>query len=236
MKPHQLILIVEDDEAISRLLQLSFKQLGHKTLVAKDRQNALREIQTRNPDIILLDLGLPDGDGKELIKTIRSLLSTPIIIVSARSDEDEIIAALDAGADDYVTKPFSTNELLARVRSTQRRFLVHQTSDSIITCNEIVIDIENFTLLKNNQPLKLTPTEFNLLKYLMLHRNQVLPHTKILKEVWGISYQNEMQYLRTYINALRKKIETSTTIPVYIQTELGIGYRFVCTHTDELDA
>jgi two-component system KDP operon response regulator KdpE len=235
MKPHQLILIVEDDEAISRLLQLSFKQLGHKTLVAKDRQNALREIQTRNPDIILLDLGLPDGDGKELIKTIRSLLSTPIIIVSARSDEDEIIAALDAGADDYVTKPFSTNELLARVRSTQRRFLVHQTSDSIIRCNEIVIDIENFTLLKNNRPLKLTPTEFNLLKYLMLHRNQVLPHTKILKEVWGISYQNEMQYLRTYINALRKKIETSTTLPVYIQTELGIGYRFVCTHTDEAD-
>lgn len=229
MKPHQLILIVEDDEAISRLLQLSFKQLGHKTLLAKDRQSALREIQTRNPDIILLDLGLPDGDGKELIKTVRSLLSIPIIVVSARSDEDEIIAALDAGADDYVTKPFSTNELLARVRSTQRRFMMHQTSDSLITCHDITIDVENFSALKGDQPLKLTPTEFNLLKYFVLHRNQVLTHGKILKEVWGIAYEYEMQYLRTYVNALRKKIETNTTSPLYIQTELGIGYRFICT-------
>jgi two-component system KDP operon response regulator KdpE len=229
MKPHQLILIVEDDEAISRLLQLSFKQLGHKTLLAKDRQSALREIQTRNPDIILLDLGLPDGDGKELIKTVRSLLSIPIIVVSARSDEEEIIAALDAGADDYVTKPFSTNELLARVRSTQRRFMMHQTSDSLITCNDITIDVENFSALKGDQPLKLTPTEFNLLKYFILHRNQVLTHGKILKEVWGIAYEYEMQYLRTYVNALRKKIETNTTSPLYIQTELGIGYRFICT-------
>lgn len=228
MKPHQLILIVEDDEAISRLLQLSFKQLGHKTLIAKDAQSALREIQTRNPDIILLDLGLPDGDGKELIKTVRSQLSIPIIVVSARSDEQEIIAALDAGADDYVTKPFSTNELLARVRSTQRRFMMHQTSDSLITCHEITIDVENFSALKGDQPLKLTPTEFNLLKYFILHRNQVLTHGKILKEVWGIAYEYEMQYLRTYVNALRKKIETNTTSPLYIQTELGIGYRFIC--------
>lgn len=229
MKPHQLILIVEDDEAISRLLQLSFKQLGHKTLLAKDRQSALREIQTRNPDIILLDLGLPDGDGKELIKTVRSMLSIPIIVVSARNDEEEIVAALDAGADDYVTKPFSTNELLARVRSTQRRFMMHQTSDSLITCNDITIDVENFSALKGDQPLKLTPTEFNLLKYFILNRNQVLTHGKILKEVWGVAYEYEMQYLRTYVNALRKKIETNTTSPLYIQTELGIGYRFICT-------
>ncbi|MDD5717078.1 MAG: response regulator transcription factor [Sulfuricurvum sp.] len=229
MKPHQQILIVEDDEAISRLLQLAFGQLGHKTLLAKDRQSALRELQTRSPDIILLDLGLPDGDGKELIKTIRSQLSVPIIIVSARNNEQEIIAALDAGADDYVTKPFSTNELLARVRSTQRRFMILQTSDALITCNDITIDVEQLSVHKGDTLMKLTPTEFNLLKYLMLHRNQVLPHTKILKEVWGIGYQHEMQYLRTYINALRKKIEISTTSPKYIQTELGIGYRFVCT-------
>lgn len=232
MKPHQLILIVEDDVAISRLLQLSFKQLGHKTLLAKDTQSALREIQTRNPDIILLDLGLPDGDGKELIKTVRALLSIPIIVVSARSDEEEIIASLDAGADDYVTKPFSTNELLARVRSTQRRFMMHQSSDSLITCNDITIDVENFSASKGDQPLKLTPTEFNLLKYFLLHRNQVLTHGKILKEVWGIAYEYEMQYLRTYVNALRKKIETNTTSPLYIQTELGIGYRFICNSSN----
>jgi two-component system, OmpR family, KDP operon response regulator KdpE len=233
MKPHQLILIVEDDEAISRLLQLFFKQHGHKTLLAKDRKSALREIQTRSFDIILLDLGLPDGDGKELIATIRTQLTIPIIIVSARSDEAEIIAALDAGADDYITKPFSTNELFARVRSAQRRFLVHQAADSLINCEDIVLNIDQFSVTKANQPLKLTPTEFNLLKFLMLNRNQVLTHTKILKEVWGINYQHEMQYLRTYINNLRKKIEPDLTSPLYIQTELGIGYRFLCRNENQ---
>lgn len=235
MKPHQQILIVEDDEAISQLLQLAFKQLGHKVFLAKDRQSALRELQTRSLDIILLDLGLPDGDGKELIKTIRAAVQTPIIVVSARHEEKEIIASLDLGADDYVTKPFSTHELLARVRSAQRRFLGPQTT-SIITCNSLTIDIEQFTVVKGDQSIKLTPTEFNLLKYFMLHRNEVLTHVKILKEVWGIGYQHEMQYLRTYVNALRKKIETSTTAPEYIQTELGIGYRFVCsTHEKSAD-
>jgi len=232
MKPHQQILIVEDDEAISQLLQLAFKQLGHKVFLAKDRQSALRELQTRSLDIILLDLGLPDGDGKELIKTIRAAVQTPIIVVSARHEEKEIIASLDLGADDYVTKPFSTHELLARVRSAQRRFLGPQTT-SIITCNSLTIDIEQFTVIKGDQSIKLTPTEFNLLKYFMLHRNEVLTHVKILKEVWGIGYQHEMQYLRTYVNALRKKIETSTTAPEYIQTELGIGYRFVCSTHDK---
>jgi two-component system, OmpR family, KDP operon response regulator KdpE len=231
MKPHQQILIIEDDEAISQLLQLAFKQVGNKVILAKDCQSALRELKTRHLDIILLDLGLPDGDGKELIKTIRSMVQTPIIVVSARHEEKEIIASLDSGADDYVTKPFSSHELLARVRSTQRRFLVPQTTTTIITCNNLKIDIEQFIVFKGEMSLKLTPTEFNLLKYLMLHRNEVLTHVKILKDVWGVGYQHEMQYLRTYINALRKKIETNTTSPQYIQTELGIGYRFVCSDT-----
>lgn len=231
MKPHQLVLIVEDDEAISRIISLSLQQQGYKTVVAREKLTALRELQTRSPDLILLDLGLPDGDGKELIRTIRSHLSTPIIVVSARSDETEIIASLDAGADDYVTKPFSVQEFLARVRSTQRRFLGVQKTGSAITCNDLTLDMEQLSVLRGGEPIKLTPTEFNLLKYLMLHPNQVLPHMKILKEVWGVGYQNEMQYLRTYINALRKKIEASTTSPKYILTELGIGYRFVCTPT-----
>lgn len=234
MKPQQLILIVEDDNAISRLLTTSLQQHGYKTIVAKDRHAALREIQTRNPDLILLDLGLPDGDGKELIKTVRVHLQTPIIVVSARSAEEEVIASLDAGADDYVTKPFSMHELLARVRSAQRRFLGVQKTGNLIACSDIVIDIDQFTARKGEQSLKLTPTEFNLLKYLMLHPGQVLPHMKILKEVWGIGYQHEMQYLRTYINALRKKIESDTTAPRYIQTELGIGYRFVCTPQERI--
>lgn len=229
MKLQNTILIVEDDESIGRLLQTSLQQHDYKTIWAKDRQSAQREVQTRSFDLILLDLGLPDGDGKELIQTLRSNLSTPIIVVSARFDEHEIITCLDIGADDYVTKPFSTNQLLARVRSAQRRILSHQTQDTILYCDELQLDTEQFTLMKDNKTVKLTPTEFNLLKYLMLHPNQVLPHAKILKEVWGIAYEHEMQYLRTYINTLRKKIETDTTSPRYIQTELGIGYRFICT-------
>lgn len=228
MKLQNTILIVEDDESIGRLLQTSLQQHDYKTIWAKDRQSAQREVQTRSFDLILLDLGLPDGDGKELIQILRSNLSTPIIVVSARFDEHEIITCLDIGADDYVTKPFSTNQLLARVRSAQRRILSHQTPDTVLQCDQLQLDTEQFTLMKENKTVKLTPTEFNLLKYLMLHPNQVLPHAKILKEVWGIAYEYEMQYLRTYINALRKKIETNTTSPRYIQTELGIGYRFVC--------
>ncbi len=228
MKLQNTILIVEDDESIGRLLQTSLQQHEYKTIWAKDRQSAQREVQTRSFDLILLDLGLPDGDGKELIRILRSNLSTPIIVVSARFDEHEIITCLDIGADDYVTKPFSTNQLLARVRCAQRRILSHQTPDTILYCDELQLDTEQFTLVKDNKIIKLTPTEFNLLKYLMLHPNQVLPHAKILKEVWGIAYEYEMQYLRTYINALRKKIETDTTSPRYIQTELGIGYRFIC--------
>ncbi len=229
MKPQSLILIVEDDDAIGRLLSASLQQQGYKTILARERHAALRELQTRSPDLILLDLGLPDGDGKELIKTIRTNLSVPIIVVSARSEEAEIIASLDAGADDYVTKPFSTQELLARVRSTQRRFMGVQKGDTQIICGDLTIDLEQFTLMRDGEPIKLTPTEFNLLKYLILHPGQVLPHQKILKEVWGVGYQHEMQYLRTYINALRKKIEPDITSPRYIQTELGVGYRFACT-------
>jgi two-component system KDP operon response regulator KdpE len=229
MKPQELIMIVEDDEAISKLLVLSLNRQGYKTIVSRDMQSALRALQTHSPDLILLDLGLPDGDGKGLIKTVRASLATPIIIVSARSDEKEIIASLDLGADDYVTKPFSTQELLARVRSTHRRALGLHTASNVISCREITIDPDQHTAYRNGIVLKLTPTEFNLLKYLMIRRNQVLTHRQILKDVWGVGYQNEMQYLRTYINSLRKKIEPDTTRPTYIQTELSIGYRFCCS-------
>ncbi|MDX9966157.1 MAG: response regulator transcription factor [Sulfuricurvum sp.] len=228
-----LVLVIEDDDAISRLLSASLRQNGYKTLLAADRHTALRELQTRSPDLILLDLGLPDGDGKELITAIRQHLLVPIIVVSARSDEKEIIASLDAGADDYVVKPFSTSELLARVRSTQRRFLGLHKSGNTLACSDLVIDLEQFTVAKAGVALKLTRTEFSLLKYFMLHPNEVLSHTKILKEVWGVGYQHEMQYLRTYVNALRKKIEKDTTAPAYIQTELGIGYRFICSSAED---
>lgn len=232
MKAQELILIIEDDDAISKMVSLSLHQQGFKTLIAADIQSALRIINTDSPDLIILDLGLPDGDGKGLIKIIRSELMIPIIVVSARNDEKEVIASLDAGADDYVIKPFSIDELLARVRSAQRRFLGLQPNFNVILCHEISLDIEHHQVTIREEVLKLTPTEFNLLKYFMLHRNQVLPYSRILKEVWGVGYQHEMQYLRTYINTLRKKIETDTARPTYIQTELGIGYRFTCENTN----
>ena len=229
MKPKDLVLIIEDDQAISKLLTLSLEQEGFKTIIVNDMRSATRILHTDSPDLILLDLGLPDGDGKELIKSIRETLETPIIVVSARNEEKEIVAALDYGADDYVTKPFSTHELLARVRSTKRRFLGLQPSTSnVIVCEALTIDLDQYSATRDGEPLKLTPTEFNLLKYLMLRRNQVLTHKQILKDVWGVGYQNEMQYLRTYINSLRKKIEPDTTRPTYIRTELSVGYRFCC--------
>lgn len=168
---------------------------------------AKREFISYNPTLIILDLGLPDGDGKSLIKVVRKESKTPIIVLSARNDEKEIIAALDLGADDYVTKPFSTSELLARVRSTLRR-VDHNISHEILTCKDISIDFTKEVTLRN--ALLNSPTEYNLLRYLMQNANKVLPHQQILKEVWGVGYQNEMQYLRTYINSLRKKIESST--------------------------
>ncbi len=228
MKTEELVLIVEDDEAISKMLSFSLRQHGYRVLSVSDIHGAARALHVHSPDMVLLDLGLPDGDGKGMIKTIRSELSVPIIVVSARRDEKEVVASLDAGADDYVTKPFSLDELLARIRSAQRRFLGLHPSINLMTCGDMMVNAEEHTVQKEGEMLKLTPTEFNLLRYFMVHRNQVLPYARILKEIWGVGYQNEMQYLRTYINSLRKKIESDPARPRYIRTEMGIGYRFVC--------
>lgn len=228
MKPTETILIVEDDYAIGKLLTLSLVEYGFKTRLAPDIHTAKRDFITHNPSLIILDLGLPDGDGKTFIKEVRKSARTPIIILSARNDEKEIIASLDFGADDYVIKPFSISELLARIRSTLRRVLSEHTTTTILTCKDIQLDVTNKEVMLNNTHLKLTPTEYNLLKYFMQNANKVLCHQQILKEVWGVGYQNQMQYLRTYINSLRKKIEINPTRPLYITTESSIGYRFSC--------
>lgn len=232
MIPGELILIVEDDEAIAKLLNISLQEYGYKTKHANDLASAKRDILSYNPLLVILDLGLPDGDGKSIITKIRKQSKTPIIVLSARNDEKEIIAALDLGADDYMTKPFSTSELLARVRSTLRR--VHtEVPHEILTCKDLTIDFNKREVTLQNVLLKLTPTEYNLLNYLMRNANKVLPHRQILKDVWGVGYQNEMQYLRTYINSLRKKIEKNSTRPKYITTESSIGYRFSCQCVSE---
>lgn len=227
MKSNELILLVEDDDAIGKLLEISLQEFGYKTRLSKDLASAKREWMTQNPALLILDIGLPDGDGKTFISFVRKESQTPIIVLSARSDEKEIITALDLGADDYVTKPFSTSQLLARIRSTLRRTQKNSKRD-ILTCNDICIDFANKEVLLSGTLLKLTPTEYNLLAFLMQNANKVLPHQYILKSVWGVGYQNQMQYLRTYINSLRKKIEKNSTRPTYITTESSIGYRFSC--------
>ncbi len=227
MKLCEMILIVEDDEAIAKHLTISLQEYGFKTKHASDLATAKRDILSYNPLLIILDLGLPDGDGKSLIAKIRKQTQTPIIVLSARNDEKEIISALDLGADDYVTKPFSTSELLARIRSTLRR-ISPETVHEILTCKDLTVDFNKREVTLQGALLKLTPTEYNLLSYLIRNANKVLPHRQILKDVWGIGYQHEMQYLRTYINSLRKKIEKNSTRPEYITTESSVGYRFSC--------
>ena len=226
MKQH-LIQIIEDDISVKKLLEITFKEYEFDYISSENKKNALLMFLSHNPNLLIVDLGLPDGDGKDLIKQIREISKVPIIVLTARHDEKEIVLALDAGADDYITKPFSVNELLARIRTTLRRTLsVEVDSSNRFICGEIELDITSRDIFLKDEKLKLTPIEYELLKYFILHQNKTLTHKQILQEVWGTGYQNEMQYLRTYVNTLRKKIEENSTRPKYIKTESGIGYRF----------
>jgi two-component system KDP operon response regulator KdpE len=223
-----LIQIVEDDPSVKKLLEITFREYEFNHISCESKKNAMMLFLSHNPDLLIVDLGLSDGDGKEFIKQIREISKTPIVVLSARHDEKEIILALDAGADDYITKPFSVNELLARIRANLRRITNDATLSSKITCGEIEIDLASRNIFFKKEQLKLTPIEYELLKYFLLNTNKTLTHQQILKEVWGVGYQSEMQYLRTYVNTLRKKIEQNSTRPNYIKTESGIGYRFCC--------
>ncbi|MDN5054372.1 response regulator [Aliarcobacter butzleri] len=222
-----LIQIIEDDKSVKKLLEIAFKEFEFEFISSENKKNALLMFLSHNPNLLVVDLGLPDGDGKDLIKQIREISKVPIIVLTARHDEKEIIAALDVGADDYITKPFSVNELLARIRANLRRTEnVEIESANRFICDELELDIVSRDIFFKKEKLKLTPIEYELLKYFMLHANKTLTHKQILQEVWGTAYQNEMPYLRTYVNTLRKKIEENSTRPKYIKTESGIGYRF----------
>jgi two-component system, OmpR family, KDP operon response regulator KdpE len=225
-----LIQIVEDDVSVKKLLEITFKEYEFNSISSESKKNALMMFLSHNPDLILVDLGLSDGDGKDLIKQIREISKVPIVVLTARHDEKEIIAALDVGADDYITKPFSVNELLARIRANLRRNINNENLESKFICHELELDINLRTISLRGENLKLTPIEYELLKYFMFNINKTLTHKQILQEVWGPAYKNEMQYLRTYINILRKKIEVNSTRPIYIKTQSGVGYRFSCNH------
>jgi two-component system KDP operon response regulator KdpE len=232
MKNH-LIQIVEDDSSVKKLLEITFREYGFNHISCENKKNAMMLFLTHTPDLLIVDLGLPDGDGKEFIREVREISKIPVVVLSARDDEKEIIAALDAGADDYITKPFSVNELLARIRANIRRVVTEESIQSKITCSDIEIDLASRDIFFKKEQLKLTPIEYELLKYFLLNTNKTLTHKQILKEVWGVGYQSEMQYLRTYVNTLRKKIELNSTRPKYIKTESGIGYRFCCNNEDK---
>jgi two-component system, OmpR family, KDP operon response regulator KdpE len=222
-----LIHIIEDDVSVKKLLEITFKEYEFNFISSDSKKNALIMFLSHNPDLLIVDLGLSDGDGKDLIKQIREISKVPIVVLTARHDEKEIVAALDVGADDYITKPFSVNELLARIRANLRRNVNNENLISNkIVCNELELDIASRSISLRDEVLKLTPIEYELLKYFMLHMNKTLTHKQILQEVWGTGYQNEMQYLRTYVNTLRKKIEENSTRPDYIKTQSGVGYRF----------
>ncbi|HZF69688.1 response regulator [Sulfuricurvum sp.] len=224
----ETILIIDDDSAIRKLLEVSLSAAGYHPVCIATGKEALNRAAIDAPALVLLDLGLPDMDGKEFLMHFREWSQAPVIVLSARSVESEKIAALEGGCDDYLTKPFGTGELLARIKAALRRSgrNIGDFSSALIS-NNLSMDIASHTVMLDNEELKLTPKEFDLLKVLMQNSGKVLTHAWLLKEIWGVGYQNETHYLRVFINQLRQKIEIDSARPKRIITETGIGYRFV---------
>jgi two-component system KDP operon response regulator KdpE len=225
MNEEATILIIDDEVQIRGLLEITLSANGYKTIFAEDGKEGLTSAATNHPSLILLDLGLPDIDGLKLLIKLREWYYRPIIILSVRKSEQDIINALDNGANDYLTKPFRGGELLARVRSALR--LINEKSDNpVLQFGSLTIDLANHVVRKDNEIIKLTATEFSLLSLLARNQGRVLTHQFLLKEVWGFGYLEQTQYLRVFIGQLRKKIEENPTRPELLITESGIGYRF----------
>lgn len=226
-----LILVVEDDRPIRTLIVTTLKTHDYKYLAAENGSSAILEASSHHPDIVLLDLGLPDMEGVEVIKKIRTWSNMPIIVISARSEDNDKIVALDAGADDYLTKPFSVEELLARLRVTQRRLAIMQggtqEEKSTFTNGKLMLDYGAGCAYMDGKELHLTPIEYKLLCLLSKHVGKVLTHTYITQEIWGRSWENDVASLRVYMATLRKKIESEPDMPQYIQTHIGVGYRML---------
>lgn len=219
------ILVVEDDSAVRNLIVTTLDTNNYKYLTAPNGKTAVMEAASHNPDIILLDLGLPDMDGVEIIRKIRTWSDVPIIVISARSEDTDKIEALDSGADDYLTKPFSVDELLARIRVTQRRILAMQKTSSVFVNGDLTIDYAAGSVTMHQEEIHLTPIEYKILCLLAKNVGKVLTHTYITHEIWGSSYENEIGSLRVFMATLRKKLEKQSQKQQYIQTHIGIGYR-----------
>lgn len=225
-----LILVVEDDKPVQNLMTTTLKAHDYKYLTAMSGETALLEASSHNPDIILLDLGLPDMDGIEVIRRIRSWSNVPIIIVSARSEDTDKVEALDAGADDYLTKPFSVEELLARLRVTERRLAAGQAehaSSSVFVNGKLTIDYSAGCVYLEEKELHLTPIEYKLLCLFSKNVGKVLTHTYLTQNIWGHSWENDVASLRVFMASLRKKLNENTDATQYIQTHVGVGYRMM---------
>ena len=223
------VIVVEDEVQIRRFVRLALESDGCQVYEADTVQRGLIEAGTRRPDLVVLDLGLPDADGLDFIRDLRTWSEIPILVLSARSAEEEKVAALDAGADDYLTKPFGAAELLARVRAHLRRQARGGVEDTpVLTCGELRVDFGRRVVERAGVVVHLTPIEFRLFACLLAHPDRVLTHRQILKTVWGPSHTEDAQYVRVYMGQLRKKIEVDPARPRYLITESGVGYRFVC--------
>lgn len=226
-----LVLVVEDDRHVRNLIVTTLKSHDYRYLTAENGKTAIMEASSHNPDIVLLDLGLPDIDGAEVITNIRGWSNMPIIVISARSEDSDKITALDAGADDYLTKPFSVEELLARLRVTQRRLLLLKSSNDagkpVFQNGELKIDYAASCVYLKGEEMHLTPIEYKLLCLLSHNVGKVLTHTYITMQIWGSSRENDIASLRVFMATLRKKLEPKKTSPQYIQTHIGIGYRML---------
>lgn len=221
----QEILVIDDEAQIRKLLQITLESNDYRVVQAETGKEGIVLAANHNPDLILLDIGLPDKNGHEVLKELREWYTKPIIMLSVQDNEADIVSALDNGATDYLTKPFRSGELLARIRSAIRRDQ-SESQQPVIHCGDLEIDLVARTIKRNGEPVKLTATEYKLVVLFVQNEGKVLTHQYLLKQIWGIPYQTETQYLRVFVAQLRKKLETDPNHPKHILTESGVGYRF----------
>ncbi|MEY2467160.1 MAG: two-component system, OmpR family, operon response regulator KdpE [Verrucomicrobiota bacterium] len=220
-------LVIDDEPQIQRLLTVALEANGYRVSIAVGGRQGLTAAAQHRHDIILLDLGLPDLSGLEVLKNLREWTQTPVIILTVQDGETEKVESLDGGADDYVTKPFNTSELLARLRASLRRVNKGQTDESVFHFGDVEVDLANRRVNLKGEPVKLTATEYVLLRLFVQHAGKVLTHRQILREVWGMAHQEDTQYLRVYMARLREKLETNTSDCPLFETEPGVGYRLM---------
>ncbi|MFA6265894.1 MAG: response regulator [Pseudolabrys sp.] len=233
MSAKATVLVVDDEAAILRFLKPALEANDYEMLSAGTVAEAVRQIAGRPPDMVLLDLGLPDGDGKDVIRRVREWSDVPIIVLSAREREAEKIESLDLGADDYVNKPFNIGELMARMRTALRHRIQRKAEVPVLRVGGIEVDAVRHRVTRGGAELKLTPKEFELLEFLARHAGRVVTHKQILAAVWGPAHTEDTQYLRVYVGQLRQKIEERPNEPSIVLTEPGIGYRIAATAADD---